>query len=116
VATGGVERGRPGRDNVEIVGIQDTKKSVITGIEMFRKVMDDVSTVTTWGSSGAELKRTRLSAAIVLAAPASITPHKKFKQRYILTQRRRGARHTPFFKGYRPSFTSGRSDITGTSP
>jgi elongation factor Tu len=114
VATGRVERGKAKvGDNVEIVGIQDTKKSVITGIEMFRKVMDECIAGDNVGILLRGIEKEQIERGQVLAAPGSITPHKKFKASVYILTKEEGGRHTPFFKGYRPQFYFRTSDITG---
>ena len=114
VATGRVERGKAKvGDNVEIIGIQDTKKSVITGIEMFRKVMDECIAGDNVGILLRGIEKDQIERGQVLAAPGSITPHKKFKASVYILNKEEGGRHTPFFKGYRPQFYFRTSDITG---
>ena len=114
VATGRVERGRAKvGDNAEIVGIQDTKKSVITGIEMFRKVMDECIAGDNVGILLRGIEKDQIERGQVLAAPGSITPHKKFKASVYILTKEEGGRHTPFFKGYRPQFYFRTSDVTG---
>jgi elongation factor Tu len=114
VATGRVERGKAKvGDNVEIVGIQDTKQSVITGIEMFRKVMDECIAGDNVGILLRGIEKDQIERGQVLAAPKSITPHKKFKASVYILTKEEGGRHTPFFKGYRPQFYFRTSDITG---
>src|SRR6202158_41235 len=114
VATGRGERGRAKvGDNVEIIGIQDTKKSVITGIEMFRKVMDECIAGDNVGILLRGIEKDQIERGQVLAAPGSITPHKKFKASVYILNKEEGGRHTPFFKGYRPQFYFRTSDITG---
>ncbi len=114
VATGRVERGKAKvGDSVEIIGIQDTKKSVITGIEMFRKVMDECIAGDNVGILLRGIEKDQIERGQVLAAPGSITPHKKFKASVYILTKEEGGRHTPFFKGYRPQFYFRTSDITG---
>jgi elongation factor Tu len=114
VATGRVERGRVKvGDNVELVGIQDTKKSVVTGIEMFRKVMDEAQAGDNIGILLRGIEKDQIERGQVICAPGTIQPHKKFKgQVYILTKEE-GGRHTPFFSGYRPQFYVRTTDVTG---
>src|ERR1700719_4428387 len=115
VATGRIERGKVKvGDNVEIVGIQDTRKSVVTGIEMFRKVMDEAIAGDNVGVLLRGVEKDQIERGQVLAAPASITPHKKFKASVYILNKEEGGRHTPCFKGYRPQFYFRTSDITGT--
>ncbi|MFA5975022.1 MAG: elongation factor Tu [Elusimicrobiota bacterium] len=114
VATGRVERGKAKvGDNVEIVGIQETRKSVITGVEMFRKVMDECIAGDNVGILLRGVEKDQIERGQVLAAPGSITPHKKFKASVYILTKEEGGRHTPFFKGYRPQFYFRTSDITG---
>ena len=114
VATGRVERGiiKVGEE-VEIVGIKDTAKSVVTGVEMFRKLLDQGQAGDNCGILLRGVKREDIERGQVLAKPGSITPHTKFKaEAYILTKEE-GGRHTPFFKGYRPQFYFRTTDVTG---
>ena len=114
VATGRVERGviHVG-DEVEIVGIRDTQKTTITGVEMFRKILDEGQAGDNIGALLRGTKRDEVVRGQVLAAPGSITPHKQFKaEAYILTKEE-GGRHTPFFNGYRPQFYFRTTDVTG---
>ena len=114
VATGRVERGivKVG-DEVELVGIQATSKTVVTGIEMFRKLLDEGRAGDNVGVLLRGKKREDIERGMVLAKPGSITPHKKFKvEAYILTKEE-GGRHTPFFNGYRPQFYFRTTDVTG---
>jgi elongation factor Tu len=114
VATGRVERGKAKvGENVEIVGIQDTKVSVVTGIEMFRKIMDECIAGDNVGILLRGIEKNQIERGQVLAAPKSITPHKKFKASVYILTKEEGGRHTPFFKGYRPQFYFRTSDITG---
>ena len=114
VATGRVEKGKVKvGDNVEIIGIQETRKSVVTGIEMFRKLLDDAQAGDNIGMLLRGIEKNQVERGQVIAAPASIKPHKKFKgQVYILTKEE-GGRHTPFFNGYRPQFYLRTTDVTG---
>jgi len=114
VATGRVERGivHVG-DDVEIVGMKDTSKSVVTGVEMFRKLLDQGQAGDNCGILLRGVKREDIERGQVLAKPGSITPHTKFMaEAYILTKEE-GGRHTPFFKGYRPQFYFRTTDVTG---
>jgi len=115
VATGRVERGRiKVGDACEIVGIQETKKSVITSIEMFRKILDEAVAGDNVGVLLRGIEKDQVERGMVIAAPGTITPHKKFKcQVYVLTKEE-GGRHTPFFNGYRPQFYFRTCDVTGT--
>jgi elongation factor Tu len=114
VATGRVERGKVKvGDNVEIVGIHDTLKSVVTGVEMFRKLLDEAIAGDNIGVLLRGIEKDQVERGQVIAVPGTITPHKKFKgQVYILTKEE-GGRHTPFFKGYRPQFYFRTTDVTG---
>ena len=115
VATGRIERGKVKvGDNVELVGIQDTKKSVVTGIEMFRKVMDEAIAGDNVGVLLRGIEKDQIERGQVLAAPGSITPHKKFKASVYILTKEEGGRHTPFFKGYRPQFYFRTCDVTGS--
>ncbi len=114
VATGRVESGivHVG-DEIEIVGIRDTQKTTVTGVEMFRKLLDEGRAGDNIGVLLRGTKREEVVRGQVLAAPKSITPHKKFKaEAYILTKEE-GGRHTPFFNGYRPQFYFRTTDVTG---
>jgi elongation factor Tu len=114
VATGRIERGKiKVGDNVEIVGITDTKNSVVTGVEMFKKLLDEGQAGDNVGILLRGVERTDIERGQVVSQPKSITPHKKFKaSAYILTKEE-GGRHTPFFKGYRPQFYFRTTDVTG---
>lgn len=114
VATGRVEKGRiKVGENVEIVGISDTKKSVVTGIEMFKKLLDEAQAGDNIGMLLRGIEKTQVERGQVIAIPGSIKPYKKFKgQVYILTKEE-GGRHTPFFDGYRPQFYFRTTDVTG---
>jgi elongation factor Tu len=114
VVTGRVERGvvKVG-DEVEIVGIHPTTKTTCTGVEMFRKLLDEGRRATTWGCCCAAPSETRWSAGQVLAKPGSITPHTKFEAEVYVLSKEEGGRHTPFFKGYRPQFYFRTTDVTG---
>jgi len=114
VATGRVERGiiKVGEE-IEIVGMKATTKSVVTGVEMFRKLLDQGQAGDNCGILLRGVKREDIERGQVLAKPGSITPHTKFKaEAYILTKEE-GGRHTPFFKGYRPQFYFRTTDVTG---
>ncbi len=115
VATGRVDRGRiKVGEEVEIVGLRPTTKTVVTGVEMFRKLLDEGMAGDNIGALLRGLKREDVERGQVLAKPGSITPHTKFKaQIYVLTKEE-GGRHTPFFKGYRPQFYFRTTDVTGT--
>jgi elongation factor Tu len=114
VVTGRVERGKVKvGDEVEIVGIRPTIKTVVTGVEMFRKVLDEGVAGDNIGVLLRGTKKDEVERGQVLAAPKTITPHRKFKcEAYILTKEE-GGRHTPFFSGYRPQFYFRTTDVTG---
>ena len=114
VVTGRVERGiiKVG-DNVEIVGIKPTQTSTCTGVEMFRKLLDQGEAGDNIGVLLRGIKREEVERGQVLAAPKSITPHKKFKSEVYVLSKDEGGRHTPFFYGYRPQFYFRTTDVTG---
>ncbi len=114
VATGRVERGivKVGEE-VEIVGLKPTTKTVVTGIEMFRKLLDEGVAGDNLGALLRGLKREDIERGQVLAAPGTITPHTKFKAEVYILTKEEGGRHTPFFKGYRPQFYFRTTDVTG---
>jgi elongation factor Tu len=114
VATGRIERGKiKVGDEVEIVGIKATQKTVVTGVEMFRKLLDEGMAGDNVGCLLRGTKREEIERGQVLAKPGSITPHTKFKaESYVLTKEE-GGRHTPFFNGYRPQFYFRTTDVTG---
>lgn len=115
VATGRVERGRlKVGDNVEIVGFSETKKSVATGIEMFRKVLDETVAGDNVGVLLRGIEKDQVERGQVLAAPGTITPHSKFKGEIYVLNKEEGGRHTPFFNNYRPQFYVRTTDVTGT--
>jgi len=115
VATGRVERGRiKVGDEVEIVGIQPTKKTVVTGLEMFRKTMDEAIAGDNVGALLRGIDKDGVERGQVLAKPGTITPHKKFKGKVYVLLKEEGGRHTPFFNGYRPQFYFRTTDVTGT--
>jgi elongation factor Tu len=114
VVTGRVERGVVKvSEEVEIVGIKETQKTVCTGVEMFRKLLDQGQAGDNIGVLLRGVKREDVERGQVVAKPGSITPHTKFKaEAYILTKEE-GGRHTPFFNGYRPQFYFRTTDVTG---
>jgi elongation factor Tu len=114
VATGRVEKGKVNvGDSVEIIGIQETRKSVVTGIEMFRKLLDEAQAGDNIGMLLRGIEKNQVERGQVIVAPGTIKPHKKFKgQVYVLTKEE-GGRHTPFFNGYRPQFYFRTTDVTG---
>ena len=114
VVTGRVERGiLKVSDEVEIVGIKPTVKTTCTGVEMFRKLLDQGQAGDNIGALLRGTKRDDVERGQVLAAPKSITPHKKFKAEVYVLSKEEGGRHTPFFSGYRPQFYFRTTDITG---
>ena len=115
VATGRVERGTIHmNDEVEIVGIRETQKTVVTGVEMFRKILDQAEAGDNVGILLRGTKREDIERGQVICKPGSVTPHTKFEgQVYVLTKEE-GGRHTPFFTNYRPQFYFRTTDITGT--
>jgi elongation factor Tu len=114
VVTGRVEQGviRTG-DEVEIVGIRPTSKTVVTGVEMFRKLLDEGRAGDNIGCLLRGTKKDEVERGQVLAAPGSITPHTKFSAEVYVLTKEEGGRHTPFFKGYRPQFYFRTTDVTG---
>jgi len=114
VVTGRIERGIVKvSDEIEIVGIKPTQKTVVTGVEMFRKLLDQGQAGDNVGVLLRGIKKEDVERGMVLAKPGSITPHTKFKaEAYILTKEE-GGRHTPFFNGYRPQFYFRTTDVTG---
>jgi elongation factor Tu len=114
VATGRVERGtvKVG-DEVEIVGLRDTRKSVVTGVEMFRKLLDQAQAGDNIGCLLRGIDKNDVERGMVLAKPGSITPHIKFKAEVYVLSKEEGGRHTPFFSGYRPQFYFRTTDVTG---
>ena len=114
VVTGRVERGivRVG-EQVEIVGFKDTQKTVATGVEMFRKLLDEGRAGDNIGVLLRGIKREEIERGQVLAKPGSITPHTKFNAEVLFLTKEEGGRHTPFFTGYRPQFYIRTTDVTG---
>jgi len=114
VATGRIERGVVKvNDSVEIVGLRDTTTSVVTGIEMFRKLLDSGQAGDNVGILLRGIEKDGIERGQVLAAPKSITPHKKAKAEIYVLSKDEGGRHTPFFNGYRPQFYFRTTDVTG---
>ena len=115
VATGRVERGTLKlNDTVEIVGLTDEKrKVVVTGIEMFRKLLDEAQTGDNIGALLRGVQRTEIERGQVLSEPGSIHPHTKFKGQVYVLKKEEGGRHTPFFNGYRPQVYFRTTDVTG---
>ena len=115
VVTGRVERGvvKVGEE-VEIVGFRATRKTVVTGVEMFRKLLDEGQAGDNVGILLRGTKREEVERGQVLAKPASITPHTKFTAEIYVLSKDEGGRHTPFFNGYRPQFYFRTTDVTGS--
>jgi elongation factor Tu len=115
VATGRVERGivKVGEE-IEVVGLKATAKTVVTGVEMFRKLLDEGRAGDNIGALLRGLKREEVERGQVLAKPGSITPHTKFKAEVYVLTKEEGGRHTPFFNGYRPQFYFRTTDVTGS--
>jgi elongation factor Tu len=116
VVTGRIEQGiiKPG-DEVEIVGLRETQKTVVTGVEMFRKLLDEGRAGDNVGCLLRGTKREEVERGQVLCAPGSITPHTKFKAEVYVLKKEEGGRHTPFFSGYRPQFYFRTTDVTGVA-
>ena len=114
VVTGRVERGIVNTgDEVEIVGLKDTTKTIVTGVEMFRKLLDEGRAGENIGALLRGTKREDIQRGQVLAKPGSIKPHAKFEAEVYVLSKEEGGRHTPFFKGYRPQFYFRTTDVTG---
>ena len=116
VVTGRVDRGvvKVG-DEVEIVGLGETRKTVVTGVEMFRKLLDQAQAGDNVGALLRGVRKEDVERGQVLAKPGSITPHRKFKAEVYALTKDEGGRHTPFFSGYRPQFYFRTTDVTGTA-
>jgi elongation factor Tu len=115
VATGRIERGKVKvGEEVEVVGIRPTVKTVVTGVEMFRKVLDEGVAGDNVGCLLRGIKREEIERGQVLAQPGSITPHTKYEAEVYVLTKEEGGRHTPFFNGYRPQFYFRTTDVTGT--
>jgi len=115
VATGRIERGQVNvGENVELVGLKDTKTTVVTGIEMFQKTLDSGMAGDNVGILIRGIQKTEIERGMVLALPGSINPHKKFEAEVYILNKDEGGRHTPFFTGYRPQFYVRTTDVTGT--
>jgi elongation factor Tu len=114
VATGRVERGivKVG-DEVEIVGVKETRKVVVTGVEMFKKLLDEGQAGDNIGALLRGIERDEIERGQVLAKPASVKPHTKFVARVYVLTKEEGGRHTPFYNGYRPQFYLRTTDVTG---
>jgi elongation factor Tu len=116
VATGRIEQGVVNTgDQVEIVGIKDTATTVVTGVEMFRKILDQGQAGDNVGCLLRGTKREEIERGQVLCKPRSITPHTKFKAEVYVLKKEEGGRHTPFFTGYRPQFYFRTTDVTGVA-
>lgn len=114
VATGRVERGVLNTgDEVEIVGLDETRKTVVTGIEMFRKLLDSAEAGDNIGALLRGIDRKEIQRGQVLAKPGSVNPHTKFKAQVYVLSKEEGGRHTPFFSNYRPQFYFRTTDVTG---
>jgi elongation factor Tu len=116
VATGRIERGtiKTGED-VEIVGIRESRKTVCTGVEMFNKTLDQGRAGDNVGCLLRGIKRNEVERGQVLAKPGSITPHTQFESEVYILSKEEGGRHTPFFSGYRPQFYFRTTDVTGSA-
>jgi elongation factor Tu len=115
VATGRVERGKVKvQEEVELVGFGANKKTVVTGVEMFRKLLDEGQAGDNIGLLLRGVEKTEIERGMVLAKPGSITPHTKFEGEVYVLTKEEGGRHTPFFKGYRPQFYFRTTDVTGS--
>jgi len=116
VGTGRVERGiiKQGEE-VEVIGIRDTRKTVVTGVEMFRKLLDSAQAGDNVGLLLRGVDKTDLERGMVLAKPGSVNPHTKFKAEVYVLKKEEGGRHTPFFTGYRPQFYFRTTDVTGVA-
>jgi elongation factor Tu len=116
VVTGRVERGivKVGEE-MEIVGLRETRKTVITGVEMFRKLLDEGRAGDNIGALLRGIGKEEVERGMVLAKPGSITPHTKFKAEVYILTKEEGGRHTPFFNGYRPQFYFRTTDVTGVA-
>src|SRR6202167_1032129 len=116
VATGRIEQGIINTgDTVEIVGVHDTTNTVVTGVEMFRKILDQGQAGDNVGCLLRGTKREEIERGQVLCKPGSITPHTKFKSEVYVLKKEEGGRHTPFFTGYRPQFYFRTTDVTGVA-
>jgi elongation factor Tu len=116
VATGRIEQGIiKTSETVEIVGIKATSSTVVTGVEMFRKILDEGRAGDNVGCLLRGIKREEIERGQVLAKPGSITPHTKFKSEVYVLKKEEGGRHTPFFSGYRPQFYFRTTDVTGVA-
>jgi elongation factor Tu len=115
VATGRIERGKVKiNDKIEIVGIKPTRETVVTGIEMFKKSLEEGMAGDNAGVLLRGIQKTDIERGMVLAKPGSITPHTQFESEVYILKKEEGGRHTPFFSGYRPQFYVRTTDVTGT--
>ena len=116
VATGRIESGvvKVG-DTIDLIGLDSDKKSVCTGVEMFRKLLDEGQAGDNAGLLMRGIEKTDIKRGMVIAKPGSITPHKKFKAEVYVLKKEEGGRHTPFFTGYRPQFYFRTTDVTGVA-
>ena len=116
VVTGRIDAGKvKAGDEIEIVGIKETRKSTVTGVEMFQKTLDHGEAGDNVGCLLRGLKKEDVERGMVLAQPKTITPHKTFEAEVYILSKDEGGRHTPFFKGYRPQFYFRTTDVTGES-
>ncbi len=116
VGTGRIERGKVKvGEEVEIVGIKETQKTVVTGVEMFRKMLDEGMAGDNVGLLLRGVDKNWLDRGMVVAKPGSVTPHRKFKGKVYVLKKEEGGRHTPFFNGYRPQFYFRTTDVTGVA-
>jgi elongation factor Tu len=116
VVTGRVEKGKAKvGEEMEIVGFRETRKTVITGVEMFKKLLDEGQAGDNVGLLLRGIDKEEVERGQVIAKPGSITPHKKFRGQVYVLSKDEGGRHTPFFKGYRPQFYFRTTDVTGVA-
>jgi elongation factor Tu len=116
VATGRMERGKVKvGDKVELVGLRDTRETVVTGVEMFRKSMDEAMAGDNVGLLLRGIEKDDVERGVCIVAPKSVTPHRKFKGSVYVLSKEEGGRHTPFFNGYRPQFYFRTTDVTGVA-
>jgi elongation factor Tu len=116
VATGRIERGKVNTgDEVELVGIRDNRKTVCTGVEMFRKILDEGQAGDNVGLLLRGTEKSDVERGMVICKPGSVTPHTKFRGEVYILTKEEGGRHTPFFTGYRPQFYFRTTDVTGTA-
>jgi elongation factor Tu len=116
VVTGRIERGKVKvGEEIEIIGLRETRKTVVTGVEMFRKILQEGMAGDNVGCLLRGIERTDVERGQVLARPGSITPHTKFQSEVYVLKKEEGGRHTPFFQGYRPQFYIRTMDVTGES-